>query len=167
MLSSKTHGTAVFSVDHKYRYVLGRVWGNNRYPLFIGLNPATADAKKGDHTIRRCINFAKDWGYGGVWVVNLFAFRTPFPIILKGCPNPIGNVNDKYIKDLADTASIIIAAWGASGVYKNRNFEVCQLLKDKKLYCLGKNKDGSPKHPLYLPREVEIEIWKDYQNTNG
>ena len=51
--------------------------------LFIGLNPSTADETKNDPTIRRCINFAKDWGYGGVMIANLFAFRSTSPEIMK------------------------------------------------------------------------------------
>jgi hypothetical protein len=43
--------------------------------VFVMLNPSTADASKDDATIRRCIGFAKQLKFGGIKVVNLFAFR--------------------------------------------------------------------------------------------
>jgi hypothetical protein len=46
---------------------------------FIGLNPSTADAEVNDPTIRRCIGFAHDWGFGGLLMLNLFAFRATDP----------------------------------------------------------------------------------------
>lgn len=53
------------------------------------LNPSTADENVDDPTIRRCINFAKDWGYGGMYVGNLFAFRTAYPKELKEAGFPV------------------------------------------------------------------------------
>ena len=74
-----TDGWANFSDDGRYRYLLGRhISDTPRRLLFIMLNPSTADANKSDSTITRCINFARDWGYGTIEVVNLFAFRTPY-----------------------------------------------------------------------------------------
>lgn len=64
---------AILSVDRKYRYVLTRTW-DETLPniMFVGLNPSTADETTDDPTIRRCINFAKSWGYGGyIWLIFL------------------------------------------------------------------------------------------------
>ena len=56
---------AVFSPDRLHRYGLWRIWDDDLPKvLFIGLNPSTADELKNDPTIRRCIGYAKDWGYG-------------------------------------------------------------------------------------------------------
>ena len=72
---------AIFSSCRKYRYALWRNWDESKpRPMIIGLNPSTADEKENDPTIVRCINFAKSWGYGGVYVANLFAFRATLPI---------------------------------------------------------------------------------------
>ena len=67
---------AELSACGKYRYRLSRIWDDKKpLVLFIMLNPSTADAEQDDPTIRRCIAFAKNWGYGGFMAGNLFAFR--------------------------------------------------------------------------------------------
>jgi hypothetical protein len=72
-------GDAVFSADGRYRYRLTRDLGGKTTVTFIMLNPSTADANLDDPTIRRCKGFAKDWGYGRLIIVNLFAFRATDP----------------------------------------------------------------------------------------
>ena len=58
---------AQFSLCKRYRYSLERSWnGGEGRVLFIGLNPSTADHKKDDPTIRRCVGFAKSWGFNGM-----------------------------------------------------------------------------------------------------
>ena len=67
-----------------YRYSLTRKWEAWKGTVnFIMLNPSTADAQEDDPTIRRCIGFAKAWGYGGIVVTNLFAYRATNPKELK------------------------------------------------------------------------------------
>jgi hypothetical protein len=73
-------GSAVFDETGSYRYLLGREWeGTGEAVGFIMLNPSTADAMTNDPTIRRCIGFARAWGYGSLWVGNLFAYRSRDP----------------------------------------------------------------------------------------
>ncbi len=89
---------AIFSPCGKYRYVLWRKWeADGPYIMFIGLNPSTANADTDDPTIRRVVRFAKSWGYHGVYMLNLFAYVTPYPEELKKCLDPVGE-NDMYIK---------------------------------------------------------------------
>ena len=68
---------ATFSDDRVHRYALWRIWDESLPKvLFIGLNPSTATETKNDPTIRRCMGYAKDWGYGGYIMGNIFAFRS-------------------------------------------------------------------------------------------
>ena len=74
------------------------------------LNPNSADAQVNDPTITRCINFAKSWGYGRLEVVNLFAYRTSKPSLLKQATEPIGKDNDRFILKSVDRSDRIILA---------------------------------------------------------
>lgn len=147
--------SARFSPDRQYRYELWRRWGAGEYCLFVGLNPSTADETKDDPTIRRCINFAKAWGYGALCMANLFAYRATDPADMKREPEPNGPENDDTLKRLAAGAGVVIAAWGVHGTHHGRNAEVMAMLPN--LDCLGVTKDGHPKHPLYLPKTVKPE----------
>ncbi|MCO4470957.1 MULTISPECIES: DUF1643 domain-containing protein [Streptococcus] len=144
---------AILSEDRKYRYILSRIWDEAKPTvLFIGLNPSTADETTDDPTIRRCINFAKSWGYGGILVANLFAFRSTNPQRLYTEQDPVGSANDFYIKEYSDKSKLTIACWGNHGNFINRSEEVCKLVNS--LYCLDINKSGEPKHPLYVKHNI-------------
>jgi hypothetical protein len=147
--SDVSGGSAVFSKCMRYRYVLRRVWDRSKQSvLFIGLNPSTADATNDDPTIRRCIRFASDWGFGSVTVANLFAYRATQPQKLRRARDPIGPENDRWLQDLQSESDLVVAAWGVHGALRERNLEV--LGKISPAYCLGLTKEGHPRHPLYL-----------------
>ncbi len=160
-LSSKA--TAVISQDGRYRYELTRHWNNKLDPLFwIMLNPSTADATSDDPTIRRCISFAKSWGYGGIKVYNLFALRSPHPIRITTVPGPVGPENDKWLISASRSGRQIIAAWGAcrTPLVMQRAARVIRLFSRTRRFapmCLGMTRTGDPKHPLYVPRNAELE----------
>lgn len=116
--------------------------------MFIGLNPSTADGVNDDPTVRRCIRFAKDWGYGAICMTNIFAFRATKPEVMKGQKDPIGPENDKWLARLARDADLVIAAWGTRGDHLDRALAVKRKLK--RLHCLGKTNGGHPRHPLYV-----------------
>ena len=136
-----------------YRYALSRTWDSDLPEcVFIMLNPSTADAKENDPTIRRCIGFAKDFGCGSLTVVNLYAFRSTDPKKLWLTPDPVGRLNDSFITSAFKAADgPIIAAWGANAE-RGRAQQAMNLARGKEVLALGINKDGSPKHPLYLPK---------------
>jgi len=144
---------AILSEDRKYRYVLSRIWNESKpIIMIIGLNPSTANETKNDPTVAKCINFAKSWDYGGVYMLNLFAFRATLPQDMFGEKEPIGNENDHYIDKYSKLSEKIVCAWGNHGSYKNRGKEI--LSKLDKLYYLKLNKTGEPAHPLYLKRNL-------------
>jgi hypothetical protein len=73
--------SSVFSSDaaKTWRYELRRVWDPTRgLVAFIGLNPSTADETHDDPTVRRCIGFARCWDFGGLIMLNAFAFQSVF-----------------------------------------------------------------------------------------
>ena len=71
---------AVISDCKRYRYRLWRIWNGSQSRLvFVMLNPSTADGEQDDPTIRKCVGFAERLGYGGIEVVNLFAWRATDP----------------------------------------------------------------------------------------
>lgn len=150
---------AILSNDGVYRYNLIREWDSmDPVMLFVMLNPSTADAVDDDPTIRRCIGFAQRENCGMIEVVNLFAFRATDPKELKTADEPVGVDNDEIITMAAEEADVIVCAWGTNGVLNKRNEAVISLLQSvgKPVMCLGKTKDGHPKHPLYLPANAGL-----------
>lgn len=149
---------AVLSQCRNYRYALSRVWdASHPYVLFIGLNPSTADETEDDPTIRRCIGFAKSWGYGGLVMANLFAWRATEPSDMKRQNDPLGEKNDYWLVELASHAGVVVAAWGNDGCFKQRSSQIRALLPD--LHYLKLNGTGEPAHPLYLKQTLRPVLW--------
>ena len=148
-------------ITGNYRYLLWREWNNsNKTVTFIMLNPSRADAQINDPTITRCINFARSWGYGRLEVVNLFAYRTSKPSLLKQAAEPIGKDNDRYIIESVNRSDRIILAWGNYGLWRKQDLYTLELLKNYNyLYSLGITKRGCPRHPLYLRSTIRPEIY--------
>ena len=141
---------ALFSDCGKYRYTLRRVWDSALDSLVvIGLNPSTADETQDDPTIRRCIGFARRERFGGILMLNLFAYRSTDPKVLGRVTNPIGPLNDQAIDGACDGKTVLVA-WGARGCLHNRDQDVLKMLYGQKVVCLGFTQAGQPCHPLYL-----------------
>ena len=137
---------ALLSKDKKYRYSLKRIWNNDKPKvLFIMLNPSLADNYKDDPTIRRLIKFAKLYGYGGFYVGNLFSYITPYPSELLDKDLMFSKKNIHEIKKMTGLIKDVVYGWGNS-------FEEPEWLKQiiSNPKCFGKNKNKTPKHPLYL-----------------
>ena len=146
--------SAVISDCQQYRYELRRVWDDSKpFVLFIGLNPSTADAETEDNTSRVCINYAKRWGYGGLLLGNLFAYRSTDQSALYNAAEPIGAKNDAWLKKLQADAKLVVCAWSATGSYQNRDKAVLSFLRDP--HCLTKLKSGHPGHPLYKRSDLQ------------
>lgn len=164
----------VFSPCRKYRYTLWRDWSDKltngnfftedphldyypgtreSYLMVIGLNPSTADEKQDDPTIRRCISFAKAWGFGALCMTNLFAFRATMPRVMKMQPGPVGEDNNDWLLKVAQEAGLILCAWGNHGAFLDRATSVKFLLQgaNHKLHCFRLTGEKQPEHPLYLP----------------
>ncbi len=130
------------------------------------LNPSTADAYVDDPTIRKCMKFSQRLGCGGMIVVNLYAFRATNPDDLHDAEDPVGPDNVKYIEMAFAQTSLAIAAWG-EGIPKIRaGMRLCidRLFEwgYTRWHCLGVNKSGMPKHPLYLRDDAPLIEWRGY-----
>lgn len=144
-----------------YRYQLVREWSAGNLLPFVMLNPSTADANSDDPTIRRCIGFAKREGATGIVVYNLYAFRATSPADIKTAANPYGPDNDGWLMNLSrwagDNGKSIVCAWGT-------NASENAVKRATKIFatfgamtaCLGKTKDGHPKHPLYVRGDAPL-----------
>jgi hypothetical protein len=138
-----------------YRYELWRRWDFSLNMVkWIMLNPSTADHHIDDPTIKKCMKFARAWGYGGIWVVNLFSYRATDPKKLKplGYGQAVGPCNNGAIIQALSRPGPNIAAWGQGGKLWNRAEIVMKEVVPPgiQLQALKLSKDGTPWHPLYL-----------------
>lgn len=153
---------AEFSPCNTYRYSLSRWWSSHpvagRCCLFVMLNPSTADATADDPTIRRCIGFARSWGFDGLEVVNIFALRSTDPRTLYAHPEPIGPRNDEVIAESACFAGRVVCAWGNHGRLLGRGAEVLASLVAAGIqpWCFRLTRAGQPEHPLYQSSAREL-----------
>jgi len=148
---------AVLSPCRRYRFALWRCWESGPQVLFIILNPSTADELTDDPTIRRCIGFARTWGFSSLAVGNLFAYRTTSPGKLCASPDPVGSEHDRWLTRLHEESSLTIAAWGNQGRLLGRSSAVSSKLPG--LHILGLTVLGEPRHPLYVRSEVLPRPW--------
>lgn len=156
-------GGATISSCGEFRYHLFRTWDDTKPPMvFVMLNPSTADGSVDDRTVRRCMRFAKDGGYGGIEVVNCYAYRATDPRTLKAKGWPVGPDNDAVLMACFERASRagspVVCAWGVDAGRTRRASEVLKLMREAfaKSYCLGKTADGYPRHPLYLRADCAL-----------
>lgn len=166
----------IFSPERRYRYTLWREWDvdeatgcaddnprSHQYLMVIGLNPSTADETKNDPTVAKCIRYAKRWGFGGLCMTNLFAFRATMPEKMKREPNPIGPENDRWLTEIASGAGMILAAWGNHGTHMSRDGQVVAMLRPqgpRLLHCLKLTATGQPWHPLYVKDDQEPKTFR-------
>ena len=162
------HGEAVFDSDRIYRYRLSREWLLGAGTCaFVMLNPSTADERKLDPTVRRCVRFAQRWEFRRLEVVNLFALRSTDPSALTKVPDPVGPENLGYIESVARKADRVVVAWGKHGSVLGQGQKVAARLRaiGIETWCFGLNSDGTPTHPLYQPNDSELirfrPLWMD------
>lgn len=148
---------AVISDCGKYRYKLWRIWDDTKPKiLWIMHNPSTADGDHDDPTIRRIINFSKSWGFGGLYVGNIYPYRATNPkdllmlSLLEACP--IENASNVY--QMRIECSMIIAAFGNPVLKTPGHF-----IFDKGYHALKLTNSGNPCHPLYLKADLVPQEW--------
>lgn len=155
---------AWISPGGEYRYRLWRRWGPGRLVVFVMLNPSTADGKVDDPTVRRCIGFAKAWGFDAMEIVNLFAWRATKPKDLPaGLMTVTGPENDRHIAEVTSRASRVICAWGSMKgrppAYRARARAVLAKLPEP--HAIALTEAGDPRHPLYLAKGLEPSPYQE------
>lgn len=164
---AKSSPAAVISRCQAFRYRLDRHWDDLRPPLVAGLlNPSTADANKDDPTIARLLARAQAMQMGSLIVWNAFAYRATDPAELLSKADPIGPENDRYIFDILTECrhrkGLALIGWGAHKMVHGRIGPIMRIAEAVgiEFYCVGTNRDGSPKHPLYVPYSAAPAPWK-------
>jgi hypothetical protein len=153
--------SAAVSRCGRYRWWLRRNFdhdGPRTVACFLMLNPSTADARWDDPTIRRCLGFVRAWGYSVLEVRNLFAWRATDPRELLTAPDPTGGARgDRELRAIID-ADLVIAAWGAWVPFA-RDREALTFFRGRRLMCLGRTRNGQPRHPLYVRSTARPEAF--------
>jgi hypothetical protein len=149
---------AVFDATGRYRYCLSRVWDPDLPRLvWVMLNPSSADSELDDPTIRRCVGFARSWGFGSMEVVNLFGFRAASPRELFSASDPIGSGNDRVVREAVEGAQVAVAGWGNWGRVADRGAQFLAGVR-RDVYCLGLTKHDQPVHPLYQASHRQLRL---------
>ena len=153
---------AIISECGKYRFQLWRIWDSSKpVILWIMHNPSTADANVDDPTIRRIINFSKDWGYGGLYVGNIFPYRATNPKLLlyKAVSEILPEENSLHLNYMGSKCSDFILAYGNPvtkiSLSLNAKFKVLKLTKK-----------GNDCHPLYLKSNLQPFIYNENEYRN-
>lgn len=148
---------AVFSACGLYRYRLWRIWNSN-LPLVFWLmhNPSTAGHTANDPTLRRCINFTKSWGYGGLYAGNLFPYRATNPAALAGKPPAMLTppCNAEHLEQMALLCALHVAAFGNPVIPAPM-----PQLPNVQWHCLKTTKAGNPCHPLYVQAAEPLKLF--------
>tara|TARA_Y100001968_G_C19344752_1_gene711465 strand:- start:99 stop:644 length:546 start_codon:yes stop_codon:yes gene_type:complete len=172
------YASTSFSKCKKYRWLLHRrINRSKKEIIFIGLNPSVADKTKNDHTLNRIKVYCKNWGYGDLKVINLFAIISTNSKLIKTFVDPIGKQNDRIINDTLNYWSNnkncdLWIGWGAKGKFMNRNRAILNrinkftILRNNNLkiksntFIIGLTKEGDPRHPLYTSKDASLKAYK-------
>jgi hypothetical protein len=149
---------AAFSRCGAWRYLLWRLPDPRAKIVGMGLlNPSRADETRDDPTIRQCRVRARQAGFAGLVVWNLFAFRATLPADLKRASDPVGPDNDGAISLALSLSTHTILAWGNHGAYGDRDRVVLARCAGADLSVLGLTGEGRPRHPLYVPLSARLQ----------
>lgn len=156
-LSGTVGGSVSAIVYGPYRYELCVTWSKQPRIVAVGLNPPDGDDLKLTNTTAVLVNYAKLRKFGGVTMLNLYAWKATLPAHLfaasKRGENVIGPGNHlpdlkiRILQHLTGGATLL-ACWGKHGT--RRGHDLITFLGDGfSFHCLGVNNDGSPIHPLH------------------
>ena len=162
--------TAVFGGPNNcYRYRLSRWWGSpdDGAVMFLLMNPSTAEERVDDPTVAKCRRYAMQWGYAGLLVGNVFAFRATDQRRLASIVDPIGPDNAEHLLDMAREARLIVCAYGTPShrALRHAGITTARMLDGHgyRLHVLRLTGMGVPVHPLYLPGDITPQPWSPFR----
>lgn len=156
-------GTAVFSNAGLFRYRLTRRWASEGPTIaWCMKNPSAAGADTNDMTVTKTIAYSKILGGSALVIGNLGAAVSTDPKKLLKLADPIGSENTWFLTYLVRGATKIVAAWGDLTREEERIFRPSLDLVRQTfsgVLCLGKTKNGHPRHPSRLAYKTPWEPW--------
>lgn len=160
------HSGAKFNDARTHRQRLWRVW-DSALPVLIviGMNPSKADETENDPTVERCERRARLRGYGGLLMLNMQDVIETDSRKLDQMPAEKRCTSSNTVELIGaldqakNGAADVLCAWGKPGQKYGPVawFSTQAARRSVTLFCLKRNKDGSPVHPLYQPYDRDFE----------
>ncbi len=145
----------IFKAGRTHRLTLFRHWGDiDDFACGVSMNPSGAAEDVSDPTVDGMCRRAREyWGVGAYYQLNVMSIRGTYSSDL----SKVGVVNlpenDECIRNIASKARVVVVSWGNRGHNSGRGQIVERILREVcdpyRVVCFGKNKNGSPVHPLY------------------
>ena len=166
----------LISKSKEYRWSLSfKISKSKKEIIFIGLNPSLSDSNYIDNTTKKIIKICKNYNYGKLKIINLFALISKTPIKLLTHKKPVGYLNNKFInKSLKywseNNNCHLWMGWGNQGTILKRNQKIFKRImnfykikKNNFVEPLGplfikKTKKDNPMHPLYCSDKSLLQI---------
>jgi hypothetical protein len=160
-------GSAIYGGERNcYRYWLS--WSMSNFPtgpvlLACMMNPSVATEQVADATLLWVWRWGTRNGFTRLVVVNADAYRCRDQARLAEVEDPCGPKNHDHIRAAVRTADMIVIGHGKPKVRAVRDHgpRMVDLLRstERRLHVWGLSKDGTPKHPLYLPADTPAVEW--------
>lgn len=145
------------------RYWLEWTWNPRKPKLSVGMmNPSCAGHFCGDRTVAWVYRWAEDRGFGSLIVVNGSSYRAADQSRLTEAGDD--PENDRYILRAGSAGAMMVLGYGQPKVRSARDNgpRMARLLHEAgvDLHVWALSKDGTPKHPLYLPASTQAQPWR-------
>ena len=153
------HSQCLISKYKKYRWSLSYTISKSKKEIiFIGLNPSLSNSVFIDNTTKKIIKISRNYNYGKVKLLNLFALISSNSDKIFTHKNPVGYLNNMHIyKNLKywseNNNCDLWLGWGNKGIFKNRNKKI--LKKIFKFYTIKKTNFKTPLGPLFIKKTIQ------------
>lgn len=159
--------SAIFSACGLYRYRLERTaLPRGIVYAYLGVNGATADGVKNDHTVTKWHGFTLLNKGSRMIVGNPFAYCATDVRMLAAAIDPVGPDNDMHLAQIIADADVLVPCWGPRAKvpqrlrYRYDEVEAMLVASGKPMKCFGLSKSGDPLHPLMLAYDTPLTDWR-------